>query len=117
MAVPQLLHPVLRSGGFPRRGLRSLPVLQLLRRRKRPPLTRPSGGYEFSKQAGNDLSTPLPQFGFDGVKAGDRWCLCALRWKEAFENDCAPMVVLEAQDLYATVLKKLGLYLEYFFHS
>ena len=51
---------------------------------------------QFSKEVGNDLSTPLPEFGFDGVKDGDRWCLCAMRWKEAFENNCAPMVVLEA---------------------
>ena len=50
----------------------------------------------FSKDAGNDLTTPLPGLGFDGVKPGDRWCLCALRWKEAFQNNSAPMVVLEA---------------------
>ena len=50
----------------------------------------------FSKEVGNDLTTPLPRFGFDGVKPGDRWCLCALRWKEAFQNNSAPMVVLEA---------------------
>ena len=50
----------------------------------------------FSKEVGNDLTTPLPRFGFDGVKPGDRWCLCALRWKEAFQNNCAPLVVLEA---------------------
>ena len=50
----------------------------------------------FSKEVGNDLSTPIPQWNFEGVKAGDRWCLCALRWKEAFENGVAPMVVLEA---------------------
>jgi uncharacterized protein (DUF2237 family) len=51
---------------------------------------------QFSKEVGNDLSTAFPEFGFDGLKDGDRWCLCALRWKEAFENNCAPMVVLEA---------------------
>lgn len=51
---------------------------------------------EFSKEVGNDLSTPVPEFGFTGIKEGDRWCLCALRWKEAFENNCAPLVVLEA---------------------
>ncbi len=50
----------------------------------------------FSKEVGNDLSTPMPQWNFEGVKAGDRWCLCALRWKEAFENGVAPKVVLEA---------------------
>lgn len=51
---------------------------------------------EFSKQAGNDLSTPRPEFSFPGLKAGDQWCLCALRWKEAYENDKAPIVILEA---------------------
>jgi len=50
----------------------------------------------FSMDIGNDLTTPVPEFGFTGLKDGDRWCLCALRWKEALENNCAPMVVLEA---------------------
>jgi len=50
----------------------------------------------FSKERGNDLSTPVPEFGFDGLKAGDQWCLCALRWKEAFEAGQAPPVRLEA---------------------
>lgn len=50
----------------------------------------------FSKMRGNDLSTPLPEFGFPGLKPGDRWCLCALRWKEAFEAGMAPRVVLLA---------------------
>ena len=50
----------------------------------------------FSKSRGNDLSTPAPQFGFDGLKAGDRWCLCAPRWQEAMEANCAPRVVLRA---------------------
>lgn len=49
----------------------------------------------FSKQAGNDLSTPMPQFGFKGLKPGDRWCLCASRWQEAFEAGNAPLVYLE----------------------
>jgi uncharacterized protein len=51
---------------------------------------------EFSKSRGNDLSTPMPQFGFRGLKAGDRWCLCAPRWQEAFEAGRAPRVVLRA---------------------
>ena len=51
---------------------------------------------EFSKSQGNDLSTPLPDFGFAGLKAGDRWCLCAPRWKEAFDAGKAPRVVLRA---------------------
>ena len=50
----------------------------------------------FSKLAGNDLSTPMPQYGFDGLKDGDKWCLCALRWKEALINNMAPEVILEA---------------------
>ncbi|QQS12269.1 MAG: DUF2237 domain-containing protein [Rhodospirillales bacterium] len=50
----------------------------------------------FSKAAGNDLSTPMPRFGFAGLKPGDRWCLCAARWREAWEADAAPAVILEA---------------------
>ena len=51
---------------------------------------------QFSKARGNDLSTPMPQFGFDGLKPGDQWCLCAARWKEAFDANAAPRVVLRA---------------------
>ena len=51
---------------------------------------------EFSKSRGNDLSTPMPEFGFPGLKAGDRWCLCAPRWQEALEAGKAPRVVLRA---------------------
>ena len=50
----------------------------------------------YSKNKGNDLSTPVPEFGFAGLKEGDRWCLCAERWKEAFEDGKAPKVVLES---------------------
>jgi len=50
----------------------------------------------FSKAVGNDLSTPMPQYGFSGLKDGDKWCLCALRWKEALINKMAPKVILEA---------------------
>lgn len=50
----------------------------------------------FSKSAGNDLSTPRPEFGFSGLKPGDRWCLCAGRWREAYEAGVAPRVVLRA---------------------
>ena len=50
----------------------------------------------FSKARGNDLSTPMPEYGFPGLKAGDRWCLCAPRWQEAFEAGSAPRVVLRA---------------------
>jgi uncharacterized protein (DUF2237 family) len=51
---------------------------------------------QFSSERGNDLSTPMPDFGFPGLKAGDRWCLCAPRWQEAFEASKAPRVVLRA---------------------
>ena len=50
----------------------------------------------FSKEAGNDLSTPVPQAGFAGLKPGDCWCLCAARWKEAFDAGHAPRVRLAA---------------------
>lgn len=50
----------------------------------------------FSKSRGNDLSTPRPEFGFDGLEAGDRWCLCAARWQEAADADCAPQIVLRS---------------------
>ncbi len=50
----------------------------------------------FSQSRGNDLSTPRPEWGFPGLKPGDRWCLCAVRWQEAYEADRAPGVVLEA---------------------
>ncbi len=50
----------------------------------------------FSKEAGNDLSTPRPELGFQGLRPGDQWCLCADRWQEALEAGAAPQVVLEA---------------------
>ena len=50
----------------------------------------------FSKERGNDLSTPRPEFNFPGLKEGDRWCLCAMRWQEAFEAGVAPRVFLES---------------------
>ena len=51
---------------------------------------------QFSKSKGNDLITPIPQYNFPGLKAGDCWCLCALRWKEAYDAGVAPPVILEA---------------------
>lgn len=51
---------------------------------------------EFSKSVGNDLSTPVRLYNFPGLKKGDRWCVCALRWKEAFKAGFAPKVNLEA---------------------
>jgi uncharacterized protein (DUF2237 family) len=50
----------------------------------------------FTKERGNDLSTPRPELNFSGLKPGDRWCLCVLRWKEAWEEGLAPPVILEA---------------------
>jgi uncharacterized protein len=54
-----------------------------------------SGFLSFSKSRGNDLSTPQPQYRFAGLQPGDRWCLCANRWREALEAGLAPPVVLE----------------------
>ncbi len=51
---------------------------------------------EFTKNQGNDLSTPVPAYQFPGLKPGDRWCVCASRWKEALDMGVAPPVVLEA---------------------
>ena len=51
---------------------------------------------EFSVARGNDLVTPVPQFHFPGLTSGDKWCLCALRWKEALDAGVAPPVVLAA---------------------
>ena len=50
----------------------------------------------FSREHGNDLSSPVPEFGFPGLKPGDRWCLCAARWQEAHDAGMAPKVVLRA---------------------
>ncbi|MEG3976972.1 DUF2237 domain-containing protein [Microcoleus sp. herbarium8] len=51
---------------------------------------------KYTKRMGNDLSTPVPEFKFPGLKPGDCWCLCASRWKEAMDAGCAPRVVLSA---------------------
>ena len=61
----------------------------------------------YSKSKGNDLVTPVPEFDFPGLKPGDKWCVCALRWKEAFEADAAPPVSLMAT--HQNVLKFLEL--------
>ena len=55
----------------------------------------------FSKHQGNDLSTPLPEYGFEGIKAGDTWCLCAERWLEAYQSDKAPRVYLRKTHIKA----------------
>jgi uncharacterized protein (DUF2237 family) len=56
---------------------------------------------EFSRQRGNDLVTPRPEWRFPGLKPGDRWCLCVSRWTEALDAGCAPPVVLEATHIGA----------------
>ncbi len=61
----------------------------------------------FSKARGNDLSTPIPAYGFPGLKEGDRWCLCAARWREAFQADAAPRVVLSATNELALEIVSL----------
>ena len=55
----------------------------------------------FSKSVGNDLSTPRPEYRFPGLRPGDRWCLCAMRWEEARQAGCAPRVVLAATNVAA----------------
>ena len=55
----------------------------------------------YSKERGNDLSTPRPEFGFPGLRPGDRWCLCILRWKQALDEGKAPAVVLRATHVSA----------------
>ena len=54
----------------------------------------------FSYQRGNDLTTPRPEYVFPGLRPGDSWCLCALRWKEAFDAGCAPKVKLESTHVH-----------------
>lgn len=56
---------------------------------------------QFSMERGNDLSTPRPEMTFPGVKPGDQWCLCAMRWKEALDAGVAPPVVLESTHISA----------------
>ena len=56
---------------------------------------------EFSLSRGNDLITPRPEYRFPGLKAGDRWCLCALRWKQALDAGLAPPVFLESTHIRA----------------
>lgn len=56
---------------------------------------------EFSRSRGNDLTTPVPEMDFPGLKPGDRWCLCVLRWKEAFDEGFAPPVLLASTHISA----------------
>lgn len=67
----------------------------------------------FSKAVGNDLSTPMPVYQFPGLKAGDRWCLCAARWREAYDAGMAPKVVLESTHISALEFASLEELREY----
>ncbi len=67
----------------------------------------------YSKSVGNDLSTPQPQFDFRGLKPGDRWCLCAPRWKEALDAGKAPQVVLESTHEETLAIVPLGVLKDY----
>jgi uncharacterized protein (DUF2237 family) len=67
----------------------------------------------FSKASGNDLSTPLPEYGFPGLSPGDRWCLCAPRWKEALDAGMAPQVVLESTHEETLAIVPLGVLKDY----
>ena len=62
----------------------------------------------FTKGVGNDLSTPRPECGFPGLKPGDRWCLCASRWQQAYEAGAAPHVVLAATNARALEIVDLA---------
>jgi len=63
---------------------------------------------DFSRSMGNDLSTALPDFGFQGLRPGDQWCLCAARWQEALEAGAAPLVVLQATHAASLRIVKLA---------
>ena len=67
----------------------------------------------YSQQMGNDLITPKPQWQFPGLKAGDQWCLCAVRWREAWEAGVAPEVDLEATHEAALKVVSLEALLEH----
>lgn len=68
---------------------------------------------EYSRFKGNDLSTPIPEYGFEGVKAGDSWCLCAARWLEAHKDNMAPRVYLRRTHQRALEIVPLVLMREY----
>ena len=71
----------------------------------------------FSKAAGNDLSTPMPDYGFAGLKPGDRWCLCAPRWKEALDAGAAPEIVLESTHEETLAIVPLGVLKDHAFEA
>tara|TARA_B100001063_G_scaffold194235_1_gene185734 strand:- start:2 stop:403 length:402 start_codon:yes stop_codon:yes gene_type:complete len=67
----------------------------------------------FSKKRGNDLTIDIPTYNFKGLKAGDKWCLCALRWVEAYNNGCAPKLLLESTNIRTLDFVSLEKLLEY----
>jgi hypothetical protein len=71
----------------------------------------------FSFKVGNDLSTPIPEYNFKGVKPGDRWCLCAERFLEAHQNNAAPKVVLEATNESALQIVPMETLLQHAYKS
>lgn len=68
---------------------------------------------EYSRFRGNDLTTPIKEFGFPGLKEGDRWCLCAQRWLEAYEHEMAPKVYLAGTHQRATEIIPIELLKKY----
>lgn len=68
---------------------------------------------QYSRFRGNDLSTPIEEFGFPGLREGDRWCLCAARWLEAYEHNMAPKVYLAGTHQRATEIIPLDLLKEF----
>ncbi|MFT5806013.1 MAG: hypothetical protein ACI9LG_000257 [Moritella dasanensis] len=68
---------------------------------------------EYSRFKGNDLSTPVPEFGFEGLRAGDRWCLCAARWLQALEDNMAPRVYLQRTHIKALEIVPMELLKRY----
>jgi uncharacterized protein (DUF2237 family) len=67
----------------------------------------------YSESVGNDLSTPRPDLGFPGLKPGDRWCLCAPRWKEALDANAAPKLILESTHEETLAIVPLGVLKDY----
>jgi hypothetical protein len=68
---------------------------------------------QFSKSRGNDLITPIPRFNFPGLEPGDHWCLCVLRWLEAYKEGAAPNVILEATNELALEVVEMEQLLEH----
>lgn len=71
----------------------------------------------FTKSQGNDLSTPIPQWSFPGLKPGDKWCLCVMRWVQAQKAGKAPKVVLEATHEKALAYTSLAVLKEHIFQE